>query len=50
MKFSNGCWLFKEGVSCFSPSEVCYTTVKDTKVTLCAPPHPIKERGDTLAA
>ena len=48
MKFSNGCWLFKEGVSCFSPSEVCYTTVKDTKVTLCAPTHPIKERGDTL--
>ena len=48
MKFSNGCWLFKEGVSCFSPSEVCYTTVKDTEVTLCAPTHPIKERGDTL--
>ncbi|MDE6739605.1 MAG: alpha-xylosidase [Lachnospiraceae bacterium] len=48
MKFSNGCWLFKEGVSCFSPSEVCYTTVKDTEVTLCTPTHPIKERGDTL--
>ncbi|MBD5505267.1 MAG: alpha-xylosidase [Lachnospiraceae bacterium] len=48
MKFSNGCWLFKEGVSCFSPNEVCYTTVKDTEVTLCAPTHPIKERGDTL--
>lgn len=48
MKFSNGCWLFKEGISCFSPSEVYYTTVKDTEVTLCAPTHPIKERGDTL--
>ena len=48
MKFSNGCWLFKEGVSSFSPSEVCYTTVKDTEVTLCAPTHPINERGDTL--
>ena len=48
MKFSNGCWLFKEGVSCFSPNEVCYTTVKDTEVTLCAPTHPIAERGDTL--
>lgn len=48
MKFNNGCWLFKEGCACFSPSEVYYTTVKDTEVTLCAPTHPIKERGDTL--
>lgn len=48
MKFNNGCWLFKEGCACFSPSEVYYTTVGDTEVTLCAPTHPIKERGDTL--
>ncbi|MDE6387888.1 MAG: alpha-xylosidase [Lachnospiraceae bacterium] len=48
MKFNNGCWLFKEGTACFSPSEVYYTTIKDTEVTLCAPTHPIKERGDTL--
>ncbi|MDE6845704.1 MAG: alpha-xylosidase [Lachnospiraceae bacterium] len=48
MKFSNGCWLFKEGTACFSPCEVYYTTVKDTEVTLCAPTHPINERGDTL--
>lgn len=48
MKFSNGCWLFKEGTACFSPCEVYYTTVKDTEVTLCAPTHPIQERGDTL--
>ena len=48
MKFSNGCWLFKEGTACFSPCEVYYTTVKDTEVTLCTPTHPIQERGDTL--
>lgn len=48
MKFNNGCWLFKEGCSCFSPSEVYYTTVGDTEVTLCAPTHPIRGRGDTL--
>lgn len=48
MKFNNGCWLFKEGCACFSPSEVYYTTVKDTEVTLCAPTHPIRGRGDTL--
>lgn len=48
MKFNNGCWLLKEGTACFSPSEVYYTTVKDTEVTLCAPTHPISQRGDTL--
>lgn len=48
MKFSNGCWLFKEGTACFSPCEVYYTTAKDTEVILCAPTHPIQERGDTL--
>ncbi len=48
MKFNNGCWLFKEGCACFSPSEVYYTKVGDTEVTLCAPTHPIRGRGDTL--
>ncbi|MCD7708779.1 MAG: alpha-xylosidase [Clostridiales bacterium] len=48
MKFNNGCWLFKEGVECFSPAEVYYTTVEKTSVTLCTPTHPILERGDTL--
>lgn len=48
MKFSNGCWLLKEGVACFSPQEVYYTKVTDTEVTLCAPTHKIVTRGDTL--
>ncbi len=48
MKFNNGCWLFKEGTACFSPHEVYYTRISDTEVTLCAPTHPIAQRGATL--
>ena len=48
MKFSNGCWLLKEGIACFSPAQVYYTTRDEKEVTLCAPTHPIEERGDTL--
>ena len=48
MKFSNGCWLQKEGCGCFSPQEVYFTKIEDTKVTLCAPTIHIKSRGDTL--
>ena len=50
MKFNNGCWLFKEGVGCFSPQEVFETYVTDTEVRLCAPTHKIKERGDMLGS
>ncbi|HEX3022638.1 MAG TPA: alpha-xylosidase [Lachnospiraceae bacterium] len=48
MKFSNGCWLQKEGTECFSPAEVYFTKVEDTQVTLCAPTNKIQKRGDTL--
>ncbi len=48
MKFSNGCWLQKEGCECFSPAQVYYTTVEERKVTLCAPTINIVTRGDTL--
>ena len=48
MKFSNGCWLLKEGFGCFSPQEVYEQTVTDTEVSLCAPTHKIITRGDTL--
>ncbi len=48
MKFSNGCWLFKEGVACFSPQEVYELQVKEQEVILCAPTHKIVTRGDTL--
>lgn len=48
MKFSNGCWLQKEGCACFSPAEVSFTRIEQDKVVLCAPTHKINQRGDTL--
>ncbi|MGN0423972.1 MAG: alpha-xylosidase [Acetatifactor sp.] len=48
MKFSNGCWLQKEGYACFSPAEVYFTRVEEDCVTLCAPTSKITSRGDTL--
>ena len=48
MKFSNGCWLQKEGIECFSPKEAYFTCVEDTSVTICAPTMKINHRGDTL--
>ncbi len=48
MKFSNGCWLQKEGVGCFSPAEVYFTKVEPDMVTLCAPTSKITSRGATL--
>ena len=48
MKFSNGCWLQKEGTECFSPAQIYFTKVEDNLVTMCAPTHHINHRGDTL--
>ena len=48
MKFSNGCWLQKENVECFSPQQAYFTTITDTEVRICAPTSKIQSRGDTL--
>ncbi len=48
MKFSNGCWLQKEGYACFAPQEIYFSKIEHTKVTLLAPTIPIHHRGDTL--
>lgn len=48
MKFSNGCWLHKEGTEVFSPAEVYFTKNENNQVRLCAPTHNIRHRGDTL--
>lgn len=48
MKFSNGCWLQKEGCACFAPQEIYFTKIEETRVTLLAPTHHINHRGDTL--
>ncbi len=48
MKFSNGCWLQKEGCACFAPTEAYFTKITDTSVTICAPTTHITNRGATL--
>ncbi len=48
MKFSNGCWLQKEGCECFSPAQVYFTKIEKDAVTLCAPTGTIYNRGCTL--
>ena len=48
MKFSNGCWLQKEGCACFSPAQVYFVKTEPDAVTLCAPTSRINHRGDTL--
>lgn len=48
MKFSNGCWLQKEGCECFSPKQVYRSKIEKDTVTLCAPTNRINHRGDTL--
>lgn len=48
MKFSNGCWLQKEGTECLTPAEVYFTKVTEKEVTVCAPTHKIFNRGCTL--
>ena len=48
MKFSNGCWLNKDGITRFNSEEV-YSTVKNEKVlTMYAPCSRINHRGATL--
>ena len=48
MKFSNGCWLQKEGCECFTPQSIYATQIDQDKVTMCAPTQAIRHRGDTL--
>ncbi|SFR75603.1 alpha-xylosidase [Anaeromicropila populeti] len=48
MKFSNGCWLNKEKMETFGPSEIYYCKQEDQMVQICAPTYPVRHRGDTL--
>lgn len=48
MKFSNGCWLEKEGTAVFSPAEVYFSKIDADRITICAPTSKIRTRGDTL--
>ena len=48
MKFSNGCWLQKEGVQLFAPAEAYFITKTDTEVTILAPTGRVYNKGCTL--
>ncbi len=48
MKFSNGQWLSKELVGCFSPAHVYDADVRADRVRLLCPTSRINHRGDTL--
>jgi alpha-D-xyloside xylohydrolase len=48
MKFSNGCWLNREGVTTYSPAEVYSAEKKNNALTIYAPCKKINHRGDTL--
>lgn len=48
MKFTNGNWLMREGVSGSFPAEVYRYDRKNSKIKLLVPTHPITHRGMTL--
>ena len=48
MRFSNGCWLNKEGIESYSPQEIYQVCKKEKRVEVFAPSKKIKQRGDTL--
>lgn len=48
MKFSNGCWLNREGVEPFSPAEVYDYEIHEDYIKFIAPCRKINHRGDTL--
>ncbi|MDE5950701.1 MAG: alpha-xylosidase, partial [Acetatifactor sp.] len=48
MKFSNGCWLQKEGCGCFAPTEAYFIKKTPTEVSICAPTGYINNKGATL--
>lgn len=48
MKFSNGCWLQKEGCACFAPAEIAHAGIKKNMLEIMTPTHAIRQKGDTL--
>ena len=48
MKFSNGCWLQREGYGCLAPAQAYFTKVEERAVTICAPVNYVQHRGGTL--
>ena len=48
MRFTNGCWMMREGVECFSPKQAYEMIDQGQSIKLVAPTNKIKNKGDTL--
>ena len=48
MKFTDGYWLLREGVTAAHPVEVLDVTAADGALEIHAPTQPIRHRGDLL--
>ncbi|MGW0335699.1 alpha-xylosidase [Streptomyces sp. NPDC003011] len=48
MKFTDGYWLLREGVTADHPAEVLDVTAADSALEIHAPSRPIRSRGDLL--
>lgn len=48
MKFTDGNWLLREGVTAHYAADVYETRAEDRSLTVIAPCRPIRQRGDTL--
>ena len=48
MKFTDGYWLMRKGVQAFFPAQAYETEIDSASLSVFAPTHPVKGRGDTL--
>ncbi|MFJ8086410.1 alpha-xylosidase [Streptomyces sp. NPDC096205] len=48
MKFTDGHWLLREGVTAAHPAEVLDVTAEDGRLEIHAPTQPVRHRGDLL--
>ena len=48
MKFTNGYWMPKDGVTVASPTDIRDIVIDDGKLTLYVATRPVRHRGDTL--
>ena len=48
MKFTDGNWMMREGVTVYNPTEAYEISEERSGLTVVAPTHPIRHRGDTL--
>ena len=44
MRFTNGCWMMREGVECFSPKQAYEVIDQGQSIKLVAPTNKIKNK------